>query len=471
MSALLGEVGGFLDRYIIGFALGAAAGPALAPYAQSLANEAWTLNPVVPPPVLTLALGIAQGQIPKGQAYQWAKEQGFDKGQMDALVNAANVGPPLASALTLLRRGVWKSDQYVTALNREGIEPEWYPGLLTLQDVWLTASELAVMVQRGIVPNAQIPGTSENLLPAGPPTEVGKVPPMPQVPIDTLTEAGGNGVTPERLAALARIIGLPASPDLAARMVFRGIIERVDFDRAISEGNTRNEWAPFLFEGFRQILTAHDYVELRLRGWIDTDAEMYAGTALHGMSPEDTDRLHKVLGRPLVHNQVFVGLLRGGVYDGPTTEIDPAYLKSLRESNMRPEWYNLSWAQRYHYPPFFQTINALNKGWIDAETATHWLTIQGYDPEAVGTIVGSVAAAKGAPDSFARSATTSLLRRLRSGYVSGRLTETQVQTALGKTRLSVAEQADVLAVWAEEKAVAAQEAANVAAATPTTPTA
>src|SRR5438105_3309226 len=135
--------------------------------------------------------------------------------------------------------------------------------------------------------------------------------------LDPFAEAKAMAVDEERLKVLARIVGLPASPDLAARMVFRDIIERIDFDRAIAEGNTRNEWAPFLFEGFRQIPTAHDGIEGRLRGWID-DAAMYAQTARHGMSKADTDLLFKITGRPLSFHQVFIGERRGGVYDGAT---------------------------------------------------------------------------------------------------------------------------------------------------------
>src|SRR5205807_4966194 len=115
------------------------------------------------------------------------------------------------------------------------------------------------------------------------------------------------------------------------------------------EGNTRGEWAPFLFEGFRQIPTAHDFVEGRLRGWL-ADPAMYAGTALHGMSQADTDLLFKIMGRPIVEHQIVTGEARGGTYNGPIANIPTPFLKSLQESNIRPEWYSLAYANRYTYP-------------------------------------------------------------------------------------------------------------------------
>src|SRR5207237_4150132 len=116
-------------------------------------------------------------------------------------------------------------------------------------------------------------------------------------------------------------VGLPASPDLAARMVLRKIIDRVDFDRAISEGNTRNEWADALFEGFREILTAHNYAELELRGYLDR-SERLAGTRKHGMSDTDSDLLYDVLGRSIPVHQILTGEARGGMFNGQVVSIE-----------------------------------------------------------------------------------------------------------------------------------------------------
>src|SRR4051812_40107899 len=111
---------------MVSYGIGTAAGPAIQPFAQLLANEAWKLNAIVPPPVLLLAEGVAQGQVTKADAYEWAREQGFDSGRMDAMVAIANVGPPLGLAYEAWRRGQLTDAEFQTALRRLGIEPAWF---------------------------------------------------------------------------------------------------------------------------------------------------------------------------------------------------------------------------------------------------------------------------------------------------------------------------------------------------------
>ena len=69
--------------------------------------------------------------------------------------------------------------------------------------------------------------------------------------------------------------------------------------------------------------------------------------------------------------QVFIGERRGGVYNGATGALEPPFLKSLQESNIRPEWYNLAWAQRYTYPsPFvLRSLTQSGNNAVPCETA------------------------------------------------------------------------------------------------------
>src|SRR5512142_1751030 len=199
----------------------------------------------MPPDAKTLAAGVAQGQVDPQQAASWAAETGFGGDQFTALVDIANVGPGTAYAFELWRRGVIDEAGFRRAIKRLGLEQEWIDDLVSVKQNILTPEQLAVMIQRTVVPN---PG----ILPNQPSTQGSNVPPMPQANIDPIAEAAGMGISEERLAAMARIIGLPASPDLAARMHFRNIITEGAFNQAILEGNTRGEWAPFLLDGFRQ---------------------------------------------------------------------------------------------------------------------------------------------------------------------------------------------------------------------------
>lgn len=431
------------EQLLVSYGLGTAAGPAIAPFAQFLANEAWTINALKPPNAVLLAEGVAQGQVAKDAAYRWALEQGFDSAQMDAMVNIANVGPGMAQAFNLWRRGVIDEAGFRRAVLRLGLEQEWIDDLAQIKQVILTPEQLAVMIQRTVIPN---PG----ILPNQPSTSGSNVPPMPQANIDPITEAAGAGVDEERLAAMARIIGLPASPDLAARMHFRKIITEGAFNQAILEGNTRGEWAPFLLEGFREIPTAEQYVEAHLRGWI-TQADMYAGTALHGMSQADTDLEFQVHRRPLTPHQIKQATARGASFNPAPGEIQNAYSAAAHQSSLGPEWYELYAALAPSYPSLFITNRLVTQGTISATTGADWLKKAGTADEVVTAMEQSWSGtATVAADPHVTKAQTQLWTATHKSYIGGEINDTTATTALSAAGVAAAAVPQILTLWNHE---------------------
>ena len=421
-ASLLGPGGKVFGRFLgntvsaaAGFSAGAAIGPVLGPVVQAIKNTVNASYAFVYPDPVTMALGVAQGQIPEKTARTYASYHGFGDDAMTALIEVANVGPQLGQAYSAWRRGLLTDTQFKTALKRTGLEDQWVPAMLALKTELLDPADLARGIHKGLIPD---PG----LLATPAPTGTGKVPAYPVYQIDAVEQATGQGYTKDYLGVLVGLQGNPMGAHEAAQATFRGVIEQVDYDRAIAEGNTRNEWGEAIFEQSRAIPSPTNYVEGFIRNWISKQA-MYDGAARHGMSTDDTDLIFLNHGRPLTHNQVFIGLLRGGTYDGPTDQIDPAYLKSLQESDMRPEWYNLSWAGRFHYPAFFQVVSAFTKGIIDAPTATEWLTYQGYDPAAIAAVIKP----PGATGAKAKPLTAA---QIRSAWRSNQITEPEALTRL-----------------------------------------
>ena len=235
---------------------------------------------------------------------------------------------------------------------------------------------------------------------------------------------------------LANNVGLPPGVIEGLNMLNRGIITEADFALLIEQSDTRIAWGPFILQLRRMLLTVHDAVELRLRNYFTTDQQMYDYTALHGLTQQDTDLLFEVTGRPLSQHQTFIGTIRGGELGGDITDIEPAYLDSLRKSNIRPEYYNLSWAQRYNYPPFFQTVNLLKQGTIDAATATQWLTFEGYEPGAIKTVVDGVTGGTAGGKRLT-------VAQLKAAWREGQLTDAAVTAQLETLGYS-AEQATLL---------------------------
>lgn len=419
MSSILSGLAGVAKNAsgeAVAFGLGFALGRVLEPEGVALVQEAWKVAPIKAPDAVTLAAGVAQGQVDPARAAEWASESGYGHDQFNALVDIANTGPALGMAYQAWRRGELTDAQFETALKRTGLEDAWVASLKALKDTLLEPAELAKAIHRGII-------AGHGLLVAEPSSTPGRVPTVPPSDINPVHEAAGSGMNAERLRVLVGNAGLPPGPMQMLQLLNRGHITEDDFSRGVGESNLRNEWGPFLLELRRHLLTPSQYVEAFLRGWIDHGA-MVDGAALSGLTAEDADLLAQLSGRPLSWHQVWIGLQRGGKYDGPTTGIDPAFLKALRESNVRPEWYSIAWAQRYSYPSSFVLRAMAQAGDITrAETETI-LLYEGWEP----TLAHKVAGEWAGGGTVGGKAET--LSELEDDYAGGYLTEQELRTAL-----------------------------------------
>lgn len=375
------------------FAAGLAIAPLLEPVLQELRNTTWAEAPTRPLDPGTMAGGVAERKIAAGTGRAEAAFSGISASAFDSLVAVMQKSPAIAEGIRLIRRGQLAPADFVTVLQRAGLEDEFVTAYQAAAvnglKPWQEPADPAV-IALGIVRSIfKDPG----FLPVTLDTEGSSVPPFGQVEIDAISEAAASGVDSERLRAMVGNTGRPGPAHEMAQAVFRGLANRAAFNLSILEGDIRPEYADVLFDVSRQILTAHDYVELHLRGWIDQPT-MYAGTAQHGMSEADTDLFFKVLGRPTAAHRVFLGMRRGGVYDGPTTDIDPAFLKSLQEGNERPEWYNIEWAMRFTYPAPFMVRQWLKDGG-DTQKAHDWLYWEGWQEADIEAIIAEYAPASG----------------------------------------------------------------------------
>lgn len=366
-----------------GFALGGAMRSPLEPPLVELTNETWLEFVAAGITVPTEPGDAAEIAAEDVASVAWAKNQAAQRGiggdQMDKLIGAVLNAPGVPELLTLWRRGDITDADFTHGLRKARLELRWDTPLGKLKTGRLDPAVIASAIQRGIM-------TDPGFLPVGPPTSGGTVPAFPVSPIDPLDEAAAAGIDKERLFVETALVGNSMGPQEAAHAEFRGIIDETDYERAIAEGRTRNEWAGPLREVARQILTAHDWVELHLRGYIGQN-EMYAGTALHGMSQEDTDRLFRVLGRPMTAHQITLGLARGATFKPIPGELTDPYEAAAHESNVKPSYYDL-WiaAGKYSYPSLFQ-LNALVKSnAITAATAEDWATKSGLAPEVVDAL-------------------------------------------------------------------------------------
>lgn len=411
---------------IVGVGVGAAASVAIAPLVEAAKQKAWegNRNAILDTPLM--ARLHAQGGVDIGTVRTIGHLHGLEDRFADALVYLEQHAPDIGEALRLRRRDRITPEQLAHALAKAQIEPQYWPALSELVDERLSEQVVALAIVRGLMKD---PG----LLPVGPPSAVGKVPAFPVSKLDPLDEAASSGFNRDRLAVLAGIMGRPMGPESAAAATFRGILERVDFDRAISEGDVRNEWADAIFETARQIPSVADYVNARIRGWITTE-EMHAGAALHGMSAADADLLLLRTGRPATVHQTLIGLRRGGSLGGSTAGIPAPVVRAVEESDIRPEWTNLLWAGAETYPSGFMIRGAVQAGDLTPAQAKEILYEVGWPQKWIDVFVASWAPS--GAGAAGKQETAATLRAEYEGYL---LSEAELRTALAALGFAPAE--------------------------------
>lgn len=407
----LGGLWSKLTGGIVGGAVAIATADVAVPTLEVEKQEAWASNANRVLDVGSLARLVAQALVDIGPAANQATRTGYDENKLAALVQLALEAPSVAEAQDLRRRNKISKEQFEHALAKAQIEPQYWQPLEDLIDERLDPAVIATAIQRGLLAN-------EGILPVGPPSDVGLVPPMPMVDIDPVVESEAAGIDKSRLEVLARIVGLPPGPGELLDMLNRGIIEPPDFYRGIAEGNTRNEWGPFLEQLRHFKLSPTEYASARLRGWIDT-AEMDAGGALSGASPAQMDLLFKNRGRPATPHQMWLAIRRS---DATRADFD----RAIVQSDIRPEYAPWLWSIRYSYPSLFQLRNATEAGDISGPRARVILGFEGYEDQDADALVASWTKAKSAGTKDLTKA------ELRDEYEGLHISQAEFRTSLAQ---------------------------------------
>lgn len=430
---------------IVGTGVGLAAGIALEPAFELPRQKSWQANPnrILDPGLM--ARLVAQGGVDLQTAHDDAARDGYGPDKLDALVYLAQTTPAVAEALTLWRRGLISDQLWQHVLTKAGLDARYVAGLSALKTSEpLEPAVIATAIQRSLM-KPPFP------LPVPPPTGEGKVKAFPVSPLDAKAEAAASGVDLERLFVATGVVGLPLSLQQAASAFFRGIIERADFDRAVAEGDTRNEWGPAALEQARQILSAHDAAELQLRGFLTRD-ERLSHTDQHGMAAADSDLLYDLLGRSIPVHQITTGEARGGVYKGPTDQIPEAYLSSLQRGNLRPEYYNLAYANRYSLPSAFVLRALLTDGTVSEQEGEQLFEQLGWPPALAKQVAAHYGGAKAAgADKHVAKAQTQLWTATHRSYVAREITGQDARAQLAALGLDAAAQDQVVTLWNAER--------------------
>lgn len=429
------RVGGFFGRFFgntIGesaaYGIGGALREPLHPLLQELTNETWKVS---------TAAGISKPLGPGDAAdivaedvelQPWGTEQagmaGYTADTFAAVLGATLNAPGIPQLFEAWRRDLIDDAAFTHGLRKAKLEPRWDEPLKQLKSRLLSLADLANARQQGFVDEAR-----------------------------QHEESRLQGLDADRADILFHLVGLPPGASEAQSLLNRGLIDDATFAQIIREGHTKTKYTDVLRRAAVYVLSPINYVEGRLRGWL-TDSEMYAGTALHGVTKEDTDLLFKIHGRPISFHQTFIGTRRGGTLDGPTGDIDPAFLASLRRSNIQPPFYNLAWAQRYTYPSAFVLRSLTQTGDITRADAERVLLYEGWEPGFAAKVSTAWATPDAAgADAHIGKAQTHLWTTTHASYKAGEIDDATVTATLPAAGVAPAAIPAVLNVWREERAL------------------
>jgi hypothetical protein len=430
---------------IVGVGVGAAASAALEPAVEIPKQEAWAANPNRILDAGLIARLVAEGGVDLGFAHDSGRRDGFQSDKMDALVYLAQTVPGAAEALELWRKGFIGPDLFLHALNKAARDPRYsFNGDAYRLKELIGLGDIAAGIVRSALP-------APAYVPVPPPTSGTSIPRFPQVNIDPETLAAKLGFPPEMLQIMVARSGLSLAPGLSAQALFRGLINDQDFLLAVAEGDLRTEWADTLRDVSRQILTAGEYLEAELRGWLDPGVGV-ARTAKHGMSPADAQLRLDTMGRPIAVHQVTTGLARGGTYPSAYADVPEPYRKAIQESDIRPEWASLAYHNRYTYPSAFVLRTLAQAGDIGDTAAVEQVLLEiGWPPAFASKVAVAWAPTGATGDPHVTKAENQLWTATHRAYLNGHAPASTLTPAFTALGITPAAQQTVLGLWTLEQ--------------------
>jgi hypothetical protein len=471
---------GSVPSLIVGVGAGAAASAAFEPALERPKQDAWAAAPNRLPDVGLIAALVAGGKVSLTDGQNMAARLGFDKGPFDSLTWLAQDRLNFPLMLRMWRLAAVNPNFDEAGLSKlldetlahEQLDWNYQPYLRALRHAELPGiGDLAYSVVRGYLP-------TNITLPVAPPSKSDYVPRFPQS--QTLAEdlAKAIGYDQAMLELMVARSGLSMAPVMAANALFRSdaadainnlpniqgvspftgkpYVGPNDYLLAISEGDLRTEWAHAVRETAKQLLTAGEYAELELRGWIDKPTRR-ALTQQHGMSDFDSDLRFRLARRPLTPHQVKQALARGAKFNPEPGEIKDPYTAAVHQASLGPEWYEMGVALQASYPSLFITNRLVTNGIIDATTGADWIRKSGEADEVVTAMEKSWSSTTSVAtvDPHVKKAQTSLWTESHKAYVKTGLSRAQIGPAFSALAIPAAAQQEIFTLWDLEKQLAA----------------
>jgi hypothetical protein len=354
--------------------------------------------------------------------------------------------PGTGELIAMLRRSDEVPVNFAHGLRKAKLEPQWDDALRNLAAQRLAATDIAYMVVRGVLPD-------EGLLGLSLPTHADNLKLPPQHSLNPITEAARTGWDADRLAMMIARSGLAMAPIMAAQAYWRGILTRNDYELTIARGDLFPAYADPVLQVSRQIPTAGEAVQYQLRGFTDA-AGRHALTQLHGMTDAHSDVLYDIAGRAPSDRQVYIGLARGAKWPSTYADVPEPFRSAIERSDIRPEFADIVYANRYSLPSAFVVRSLLTDGAIDQARGSTILQHEGWPPDLADLVAQHYAAkAGGGGDAHVAKAETQLWNTTHRSYVGEMIDNATATAAITAAGVAAAAAPQILTLWAHERSL------------------
>jgi hypothetical protein len=434
----------------IGTGLGGAIEDTVRPRLESFRQSQWKAHPDVALQPGAAAEVAAEDFASFQAMVDEAARNGYNSARFQHLYDITVTAPGMGELLNVLRRGTINPGNFTHGLRKARLEPMWDNALADLANQKLSAPDIAYMVVRGVLPDDGMLGQTL-------PTHADNLNLPPQLALDPVAEAALTGWDKERLRAFIGRSGLAMAPVMAAQARFRKILTQNDYELTIARGDLYPAYADPVLQASRQIPSAGEAVQYQLRGFTDA-AGRRALTELHGMTDAHSDILYDVAGRAPSDRQVYIGLARGAKYPATYADVPEPFRAAIQRSDIRPEFADIVYQNRYSLPSAFVVRSLLTDGAIDEARGSTILQHEGWPQDLADLVAnhygGKTAAVK--PDPHVTKAQGQLYTEAHKAYVKVGLDRAQVTPALNALAVPAAAQAEVFTLWDMEKQLAAE---------------
>lgn len=292
----------------------------------------------------TLAALVATRKLTLEQGEKEAKKSALDTTRFEQLVYLGETIPDFGVMMEMRRRGLVSATEVSGMLRKQGYREQFIPLLAVLQRVKMSAPDLANLVDRGEVTEAQAVAEAEYV--------------------------GVNDVDFKRMVSL---VGVPPALELLLSAYRRGIIDKPRLDRGIRQSPLRSEWIDVISQLQYDPISTLQAADLASQNLITRD-EGHSIAHVNGTKAADFDLLVEGAGRPPGIQEMLELWNRGEVTEAEVKQ-------ALLESPLKNKWVPVIMQTRRRIPPQDTVRMMVNKGVLTPAQGVKRFMAVGFDAD------------------------------------------------------------------------------------------